>query len=160
VWGGRYFAKGIESAEEYSQVAAYIFNNPVYAGITPDAREYEWSNFNEICLAYDDDAIKLINNVVNVNQIIELTKINAQKKLSRSTRERLEVFPKARVPDDILISDVKETVSAEELAQAYVLSEEQQRSIVNVLLNNGASMNQVSRITGISRRWVAAFAED
>ena len=160
IWGGRYFAKGIESAEEYSQVAAYIFNNPVYARITSDAREYEWSNFNEICLGYDEDAIKLINSITDVNQIINLTKIKAQKKLSKEMKERLEVFPKARVPDDILISAVKGTVSIEDLIQAYVLPEEQQRCIVNLLLNNGASINQVSRITGISRRWIAAFTED
>ena len=159
VWEGRYFTKGIESETYYMQVASYIFNNPVYAGIVSEAQEYEWSNFNEICLKYDDEAIKLINSVSDVDEIIELTEQNAHEKLSKTLMDKLEVFPKIKVSDDDFLFILEDILPKDQLPQISLLSEEQQREIVNALFDNGANITQISRITGISRRWVSVFAE-
>ena len=159
MWNSRYHSKPVNDETYYMQVTSYIFNNPVYAGIVSEAQDYEWSNFNEICLKYDDEAIKLINSVSDVDEIIELTEQNAHEKLSKTLVDKLEVFPKIKVSDDDLLFILEDILPKDQLPQISLLSEEQQREIVNALFDNGANITQISRITGISRRWVSVFAE-
>ena len=159
VWTQRYYDVAIETQEQFLRTAAYVFNNPVVEGMCENPQDYEWSNFNEICLKYDDEAIKLINSVSDVDEIIELTEQNAHEKLSKTLVDKLEVFPKIKVSDDDLLFILEDILPKDQLPQISLLSEEQQREIVNALFDNGANITQISRITGISRRWVSVFAE-
>ena len=160
LWGGRYHSSAVNGKDEYEQVAAYIFNNPVRAGIVEVAEDYEWSNFNDLLLGYEDDAEVQIIEVSTVERIITITRENSWKNLSRAQKERLEIFPKARITDDELLTFLNENTSREKLVHATELPASEQQALVEMLLDYGSNTSQISRVTGLTRRQISLLRID
>ena len=147
MWGSRYHSRPILDEQDFSRTAAYIFNNPVRARIVENAEDYEWSNFKDVCMGYDDEAIAIMNGIESVEEIVHLTYETKGK-----DENDLDVFPKVKVSDDELTETLLAFVAKAEAASD--LPEEEQSNLVQALFAKSASVNQVSRVTGISRRQV------
>ena len=153
----RYYARGISDAEEYAQVAAYIFNNPVAAEIVENPADYAWSNFNEVSLGYGKDSLKLIKEANDADYIVRLTRKKAGERIKRSDIEKYDVFAKTRIPDSELTAMILKVIDQEKLGNIANLSQEEQFDIIARLFQMGSSVTQISRITGLSRRQVAKY---
>ena len=48
LWNSRFYSKPVQDEQQFLQTAAYIFNNPVKAGIVKRAENYRWSSFRDM----------------------------------------------------------------------------------------------------------------
>lgn len=147
----RFYSKGIVGCEQYCKVVAYIFNNPIRAKMVTSAKDYEWTNCNDVMLGYDDEAISLMNRVVNVEEVIQLT----MQQVECANDDFLQVFPRRRMTDAKLIEELRDIISAKEIKNLSSFPAETQAKVVQKALELGGNMNQVARITGLSRRKIA-----
>lgn len=151
IWTDRYYGKPIDTLEEYQQVAAYIFNNPVAAELAEALEESEWTSFKKVESGEEEHACEVIDELVGVEQLVEFTRTYSQVKLEESVKQELEPFRKERLFDKKAVREVKEIVSEENLARIPQLTEEMQRRVLAKLQELGASLRQIRRVTGLTR---------
>lgn len=152
LFSGRYYSKAVNTSAEYVQTVAYIFNNPVAASMIEEPQDYEWSNFKDLIDGNDKPAIKLVSLFSTLEEIVRVTQQGSKKKLSRRAEESIEVFPIPRVTDDEILSILKTRFSEEEICKIPEMQENIQRALVEELFDAGSNVNQISRVTGLSRR--------
>ena len=155
MWEKRYHTRAVQSARDFPRTAAYIFNNPVRAGIVEVAEDYEWSNFREVCMGYDDEAISLMDEIASAQEIVSLTKQNAEER-----EDELDVFPKQKVTDEELMGIIQTYAPSAETASVTTLSEEEVNALMRDLFAAGGNPTQIARVTSISRRQVYKYTPD
>lgn len=149
----RYYNGCINSARQFLRTAAYIFNNPVQAGMTDSPKGYAWSNFDEIRNKTEDpDALKTIDEMLNISNLIAFTMMMAKKKMPSKLAQFLEMMTRRR---RILDEDVKtaalESMNSDDIGLISKLEETKRRKIVSKVWDLGANIAQIARVTGISR---------
>ena len=117
-----------------------------------EPQDYEWSNFKDLIDGNDKPAIKLVSLFSTLEEIVRVTQQGSKKKLSRRAEESIEVFPIPRVTDDEILSILKTRFSEEEICKIPEMQENIQRALVEELFDAGSNVNQISRVTGLSRR--------
>ena len=151
IWKGRYYSKPINSVEQFCQTAAYIFNNPVAAGLVKKPEDYRWTNFASVKKGKDRPACELLDEIGNVEQIIEFTHVYSKVKLDAEQERLLEAIPKGRLLDSKAIRVIKKVAKKVTVANVLKLSKKKKKKIVKNLLKAGSSYNQIRRLTGITR---------
>ena len=151
IWADRYYGKPIETLDEYQQVAAYIFNNPVDAELVEAPEEAEWTSFKKVESGEEEHACEVIDELVGVEQLVEFTHTYSRVKLEESVKAGLEPFRKERLFDKRAVREVREIVSEENLARIPQLKEEIQQKVLARLQEIGASLRQIRRVTGLTR---------
>lgn len=151
IWNSRYYAKGIETVEQYRQAVAYVFNNPVAAGIVKSPEESRWTNYAAVKNGQDRLARELIDEVVDCDHVIEFTDAYSKAKLEAEQEKELEIIPRRRLFDSAATREIKKIIEQTEIKNVPKLKEKKQRKVVTKLLELGASYNQIKRLTSLTR---------
>ena len=151
LWEERYNSVGIASAEQFVRAAAYIFNNPVSAGMVDDPADYAWSNFNALRSGtFCAESTKIIDEVANVAYLIKYTFNAAHQKIAAREARALELISGRRLLDGGLTEELR-TKFGDAIWNTISHETERRRSVIGNLWELGAGVCQISRVTHISR---------
>ena len=157
----RFKSEPCEDFEYFITLLRYIHQNPIKAGITKNAEDYQWSSWREY-IATAPCAPTLCNTFVPIKRL----------QLSGLTLQDLNEMVNETLPDDCGClemdeSDIAQRLSDEQVrdlleqicgfrdsAQFQHLPINRQRNIVAQAATHGAAINQLARITGLSYRQV------
>lgn len=159
-WEQRYYNQPIESREQFVRTAAYIFNNPVQAGMVLRPEEYEWSNFAELKRGFGEKHIrKFIDELVNLENLITYTNSSAEQKMSENEVQDLEFIERRRALDKELEAIVYEA-RTDNNAENSESEEEKNKNIVEKMWGLGANVFQISRVSRIASHFVKKIVEE
>ena len=147
--GNRYKSEPIEDDLYYLSLIRYIHQNPVKAGIVKNMEEYRWSSYN--------DYINLSDKLTNIEFALDM--------LSENKINALEAFKELHESDeeiDFGISDTKKPTDEQLRRKIYKLTKlhtheislkpkKERNEILKLLRQNGLTIGQLERLTGISR---------
>ena len=158
-WDQRYYNMPIETRMQFLNCAAYIFNNPVKAGMVEHPQDYEWSNFNALRLGYEDPSTKeAINELVDIALLVKSTIVKSKQILLLRQERNLELIRPARVCDTDLQAKAEELGLTKE-ADIDEMTKEKRREFIKKLWRFGANVLQISNVTNFSRKFVAETVE-
>ena len=145
----RFRSEAIENDGYFLTVLRYIHQNPVKAGLTENLESYKWSSFNE----YVEN-----ERIVNKKFVLEM--------FNKDSDKALEAFVKFNRENENTIcleeKEIKKTISDKEIRQLVKghfdmelislsnRSLEIQKEILKYLKDKGASIRQISRLTGFT----------
>jgi Transposase and inactivated derivatives len=146
----RYKSEPIDNESYLLTVLHYIHQNPVKAGICKMPDEYEWSSYKEYLEdrgITDRDSVLLILSLDNKESLYKLIR-QAEETNAKSNLEN-EQYDRRKTDKEALnlISDLCKVNSPFELQQMSVKDRDRN---LEVLKQNGLSIRQISRLTGIS----------
>lgn len=149
VWTERYFSGAIQSAEQFMRAASYVFRNPVRAGICKNPQDYEWSNFQELMSGEGGEARKILDELVNVENLLDCT-ISANS-VDMTNREAMELglAARKRVQDYELLSILFDYVDPRNKKKFDRLEEDVQVKIIKEMWDFGGSMRQIARVLNV-----------
>lgn len=158
LWNSRFYSKPINSREQLLRTAVYVFNNPVTAGIVDNPNDYEWSSLRHLTRKNSaNDSFSLLDDAIGVAYLKECTEQVAQEKRA-SDFEKENVIPKNPLPDFKAIEIVKQFVGKQRIRKISSVSKAKIEKLVKKLLAIGSNINQISRITGLTRYSVQLLA--
>ncbi|MDO4841596.1 MAG: transposase [Phoenicibacter congonensis] len=158
LWNSRFYSKPINSREQLLRTAVYVFNNPVSAGIVDDPNDYEWSNFRHLTSANSaSEAFALLDEAIGVAHLKDCTEQVAREKRAADFVKE-EVIPKNPLSDFKCIEIVKQFVCKHHMRKIPSASKLKVAKLVKKLLSIGSNVNQISRVTGLSRYRVQILA--
>ncbi|WP_407947008.1 transposase [Phoenicibacter congonensis] len=158
LWNSRYYSKPIMDEQQMLQTVAYIFNNPVKAGMVKEPERYRWSSLKALeSREFDAEACQILAQYLGIDNIIKYTKKVAHEPMDSSVKKVCEVIPKKKLSDLQAIDIVKKMVKKKNLGRVPSLSKKLLRRLVKKLLKMGSSISQISRITGMNRRLVVSL---
>lgn len=142
---GRFKSSPIESDEYLVQAVRYVLNNPVAAGIST-LEDYRWSSYAEYCGE---------RGLTNTKPILDM--FSSVEDFVTFCREGAPVFDGKlefdNVPDQ-LVKEVATNIAIQlgctDLSKIKALSLKRRGAIVRALRDAGLTVNQISRLIGIS----------
>lgn len=142
---GRFKSSPIESDEYLVQAVRYVLNNPVAAGIST-LEDYRWSSYAEYCGE---------RGLTNTKPILDM--FSSVEDFVSFCREGAPVFDGKlefdNVPDQ-LVKEVATNIAIQlgctDLSKIKALSLKRRGTIVRALRDAGLTVNQISRLIGIS----------
>ncbi len=142
---GRFKSSPIESDEYLVQAVRYVLNNPVVAGIST-LEDYRWSSYAEYCGE---------RGLTNTKPILDM--FSSVEDFVSFCREGAPVFDGKlefdNVPDQ-LVKEVATNIAIQlgctDLSKIKALSLKRRGAIVRALRDAGLTVNQISRLIGIS----------
>ncbi|WP_308616322.1 transposase [uncultured Enorma sp.] len=142
---GRFKSSPIESDEYLVQAVRYVLNNPVAAGISA-LEDYRWSSYAEYCGE---------RGLTNTKPILDM--FSSVEDFVSFCREGAPVFDGKlefdNVPDQ-LVKEVATNIAIQlgctDLSKIKALSLKRRGAIVRALRDAGLTVNQISRLIGIS----------
>lgn len=151
VFENRYFSRSVENLNYFKEVCKYVHRNPEKAGIQK-TENYKWSSFHDylnvkdnrinrkVLLHYFDD---------NIQKLKRFTLINDDKDRMLQIAD-FEMLNKIEENDFIEI--IKEKYNVTNASDISLLEDDKLKKIICELLNaNGGNINQISRITKVTR---------
>jgi len=125
-------------------VLAYIHNNPVKAGLSKSAAEYRWSSYKEYVESRSLIDVEFIMGMMTQGQFIELHKVETPDGVLDIGKDNF------KITDEEAKQKIKEVcgVDAREIDGVDIA---ERNLSIKKLRENGLSIRQISRITGISK---------
>lgn len=140
----RYKSEPVEDNTYFLSVLRYIHRNPVKAGICAEPSEYPYSSYRNY---FENDAIDhdLVEELISKDDFESYHRENDDDCC-------MDIQDKSvrRITDEDARRLLRETFSCENVSQAQRLPEEDRIQAIRLLLDAGASIRQVSRLTGTS----------
>lgn len=159
LWNSRFYSKPVQDELQFLQTAAYIFNNPVKAGMAKRAENYKWSSFKDLdSEKFDAKAKEILDTTLSISYLKQYTHDVAESQMSRDDEKEFEVIPNSTPSDMAVIDAVKRIVKEKNLGRISALSRSLLRKLVKSLLKLGSNINQISRVTGLTRHQVSILA--
>ena len=144
LFGDRFKSEPVQNENYYLTVLRYIHKNPDKAGILP-IEKYKWSSYTEYLKSPDlidtEFAMKLFGNKT----------IYIQFHLDGDKDCCMEINDTIRLTDDMAKDIIKNIANANNMTQILQYDNEKRDKILKQLKENGLSIRQISRITGINR---------
>lgn len=140
----RFKSEPIDDEKYLLAVVRYIHNNPQKAGIC--AREkYSWSSWHEYIGKADLITPKLISDITgNTEEFISFSASNEEV-------ECLEISEKRKLSDSAAQEIIREALHLESGTQIQGMTREKRDASLRLLKDNGLSVRQIERLTGINR---------
>ena len=129
VWTQRFYAGPIQSQDQFLKTAAYIFHNPVDAGLCKNPQDYDWSNLSDLIEGEGGTAWKIIDELVNVENLVDYTLSASKWKLTNRESMELGLTEEKRVLDSDLYHIVNKHVGVEQMRKVARMSEDIQMSL-------------------------------
>jgi len=149
----RYKSEAIESDAYLVTVLRYVYNNPMKAGLCDSARNYAWSSCR--LLGSKSDLIDAV-------RIADFCDVNVLLSPEPATKPKgiLDVSgPPRRGKTDAAVAEIMRKASNAETALAFqALEKERQILAVMTMREDGASIRQTARVTGLSKGLVESWA--
>lgn len=144
----RFDSVTVECDEQFLATLRYIHQNPKSLGLLK-WEDWKWSSYREYLsrpfITRTDIALEMLG---GRDAFVAFHQLEGEE----TTIERWE--PKRRIPktDDEAIKLAKKLTGVEKLSEIAAASKSERDAMLAVLKENGFSISQISRITGISRR--------
>ena len=140
----RFKSEAIEDDKYYLTVLRYIHQNPTKAGIS-GMEQYKWSSYSEYISQKEiidtEFAMGLLGNKEQYIEFMrEAEEINC-----------LDVIDKNRLTDEKAIDIIKKKCKVKNAQAIQVLPIEKRNEAIRKLKEEGLSIRQISRLTGINR---------
>jgi len=147
----RYKSEAIESETYLVSVLRYVYNNPLKAGLCERAFDYPWSSYRLLGSA---------NELINEARLAELCDIECLRLFADQEQGViLDIDNPKNRKTDAAIQEVMQKASGARTASAFQgLGKDQQKNAVRSMLDDGASIRQASRITGLSKGLIESWA--
>lgn len=159
LWNSRFYSKPVQDEQQFLQTAAYIFNNPVKAGIVKRAENYRWSSFRDMdTKKFDEKAREILDSTLSIAYLKQYTHEAAEVTFDSDVQKQCEVIPNTTPSDLEVIDAVKRLVKSKNLGKIPTLSRSFLRKLVKELLKFGSNISQISRITTLTRHQVSVLA--
>lgn len=145
----RFKSEPVNDAAYFFTLLRYIHQNPVVAGLTKDVASYEWSSWRE----YEGKDVRF--RICNVEQVLGRMPLEELRSLVS------ELLPKSTVildfdnasknrTDRDIIDYLTNTYGLRDASDILLYSRDRQRDVLRAAKEYGASIRQLSRLTGIS----------
>ena len=150
----RYRSEPVENNEYFMMVLAYIYQNPVKAGICRRPEDYEWCSRQRLgdCAVVDEkelfDIVPL--ELIKEREAEEVTADLLEPRLGRGMA----------LSDDEVIGQLKALGNVKDASGFQSLNREMQREIVLKLREKGASVRQIARTSGLGREIITWMCRD
>ena len=149
----RFKSEPVNDIEYFTVLLRYIHQNPVKAGIVEKVKDYEFSSWGEF-----DGTVEPVFQICDVNTV-----------LNRITFKELEEWvndplddnvccldnenekPRYRLSDDQVWLQIIKLTGVTNSSDFQKLNKDKQREILRTLLDIGASVRQLQRLTGLGR---------
>ena len=146
VFNDRFLSKNIDDDERFKTVIRYILQNPMKAGMC-DNNEYLWSSFKELV---EEDESK----IVNKEKVFSI--FGDSDSFFHFVRQKnddvcLDNVFKYYINDEKCIRVIRNEIKSSSPDSLCRLKLEDQKKKIRVLIAKGISINQLSRLTGLSR---------
>jgi len=145
----RFRSEPIEDDAYLLSALRYIHQNPIGAGLCSHAKDYKWSSISAYLGSGDE--------LTDTDEVLAMFSENAgnQTQLfmefmeTKSTLILADIDDVARPSDDALRERVAVISSAKSMSEFQALAKEERDSAIKTMRNDGFSMNQIVRLTGI-----------
>jgi REP element-mobilizing transposase RayT len=149
----RFKSEAVETDAYFVTVLRYVYGNPVKAGLCSCAQDYRWSS----CRLFGSK-----NDLINAARLSDLCDIDELLSFGPEDKQGdiLDVGdPPRRRKTDAEIAETMRSVGNASSASAFqVLGRDQQVQAVGAMLDDGASIRQIARMTGLSKGLVESRA--
>ncbi len=157
----RFKSEVVETDNYLLTCLRYIHQNPVKAGIVEDIESYVWSSYLEylgiindhhvdkdyVLKLFDEDRAKAVADFKAFHEI-------------DNDEQCLDMTDRKRMSDEKAIHLIKRELSINSAKDIQNLDREQKAKCVQVLLKQGLSVRQISRLTGISRYFIQPLIQN
>lgn len=157
----RFISEPVLSDRQFMVTARYIFNNPVKAGIVNKAAEYPWCNFplqNKIAIK-KRDGIKMFE--TDIQEIVNIFEDYSQFENFMSFNHEDNVIEYDNIvakhlsmDDEECIGMLRKISGCGSLSDFSQINMDKKQECVIKLKRQGASVRQLSRITGLSKSMI------
>jgi len=145
---GRYYSEPIESLDYFLSVLRYIHRNPIKSNLEKTVGyKYPWTSFQSY--------IQQKNPLVDIELV--LSKFNSTKDFIEYHSSDSDIIfldinnIKRRIPDDVAINMIKQLCKVKNPTDISNFSLTDRRNTIFNLTENGISIRQINRLTGIPR---------
>ena len=157
----RFISEPVLSDRQFMATARYIFNNPVKAGLVAKAEEYPWSNYSlksKTALEkrggrkmIKTDILEVIEMFGDDREYSTFMSLNTDEKVA----EYDDFVPQRPVFDDETCIERLRLISAcKNISDFNEMSMDKKQDCVIKLKREGATIRQLSRVTGLSKSMV------
>ena len=144
-------SRPVESDNYFKAVLAYIYDNPLKAGLCTNAADYCWSSRRLLGAGGIVDEAALFE-IVSYNEIVKLAQDADQKGI-------LELENRYRpLADEAAAEMMRVSFNIKSTAELQGLDRDQQTQVFSKLHAQGVSIRQFARLAGIGRRVVERMA--
>ena len=145
----RFKSEPVNDAAYFFTLLRYIHQNPVAAGLTKDVASYEWSSWREYERKGAGNCICNVEQVLNRMPLEELRGLVFELLPKSTVILDFDNASKNRTDRDIL-DYLTDTFGLRDASNILLYSRDRQRDILHAAKEYGASIRQLSRLTGIS----------
>ena len=147
----RFRSEPVNDMSYFLVLLRYIHQNPIKAGLTNNLHDYPWSSWRE----YEQHDVN-VNSVCNVGTVIKRISFGELKEFAETpvgdSLHILDIDNDGRfvVSDENLRCILRESYGIDDSNQLTKIDKQQRNSILENLCSTGASLRQLSRVTGVS----------
>ncbi|MBO5439033.1 MAG: transposase [Clostridia bacterium] len=149
----RFKSEPVETDEYLLTVIRYIHQNPLKAGICDNLSDYKFSSYHEYIGENDFVDTDLIFEYISRERFIEFCQIENNDKCLDMSND-----VKYRITDEVVQRLMYKHSRCNNVTEFQALEKNKQEKCIVILHNHGASIRQISRLTGISKwmvdKWV------
>lgn len=143
----RYLSEPVEEEDYLLTVLRYIHQNPFKAGMVKSIKDYHWSSYDQYKQFYKDQKTFISGDLI---KFYFPTFSGFDRFMTAINEDKcLEVTVSDRTSDKKLIEKIKEGYDLEGLRSAS--ADKKRATIKEIYDKTGASIRQLSRVTGIGR---------
>ena len=149
----RFKSEPVNDMEYFTVLLRYIHQNPVKAGIVEKVKDYEFSSWGEY-----DGTVEPVFQICDVNTVLNRITF---KELDEWVNDPLaddvccldndNERPRLRLSDDQVWQEIIKYVGVGNSSDFQKLEKSKQRETLRTLLETGASVRQLQRLTGLGR---------
>ena len=140
----RFKSEPVETNEYFWTVIRYIHQNPVKAGLCKKLEDYPYSSYREYVVGGDLADKDFVLQIKNIERFIEFNNL-------KSSDKCLDISdPPVRVTDEQAKLIIRKISKCDNATEFQALDEKKKHKCLTKLKENGLSIRQISRLTGIS----------
>ncbi len=150
----RFKSEAVEDDRYLLSVLRYIHQNPLKAGMVKNIGDYRWSSYN--------DFLNRRTGLTDTRFILDLFHVNEQDAIplfknfmAQSTEEKFldhDTGRKIKITDEEVLSYLKQNLSTDNLDFLKQLSIQERDIVIRELKRKGATIKQLTDLTGLGRR--------
>lgn len=148
----RFKSEPVETDEYLLTVVRYIHQNPLKAGICDDLNDYEYSSYHEYVKDGDFVDTDLIFEYISKDRFKEFCNLENNDSCLDISKEI-----KFRATDEVVKRLMYKHCRCDNASDFQTLERHKQEKCVKIFYEKGASIRQISRLTGVSKKLVENF---
>ncbi|HHV18852.1 MAG TPA: transposase [Thermoanaerobacterales bacterium] len=151
---GRFKSETVEDEKYLLTVLRYIHQNPTKAGIVEEIANYKWSSYNEYFnkngVITDIDFVLSILNSDYVKAVKEFEEFMAEENKDKCLSYRVK--RRKQLSDEHVAKLIKKIIKSDDIYILHNMNKNERNKIIKKLKQQGASIRQLARVTGLGRR--------